>query len=225
MRYYPVFLNLESKRCLVVGAGGVGKRKIVSLLDSGAALVTVIDTREPDSAMESILTRDNVEFFCRNFNDDDVDGKFLVIACTSSKHLNDRISRLCADSEILCNIADQPEAGNFIVPSTVKRGDLTLAVSTSGKSPAMTKRIRLNLQELFGEEYAGVLTVMGRLRPLLLDLGLETGENTAVFRALANSDLLSVVKVGNLDACEEILKESLPEPLHANIPELLDGLV
>jgi len=225
MRYYPLFVNLENKACLVVGAGEVGKRKIKSLLDSGAGSVTIIDTRDADVSMDAILTHENVEFCCREFDDNDLDNKFLAIACTTSEPLNMHISELCSERDILCNIVDQPEKSSFIVPATVKRGDLTLAVSTSGQSPAMAKRIRRDLQESFGDEYASLLKMMGRIRPLMLGLGLETKENTKVFRALVNSDILDAIKGHNLDSATEILKESLPDPLYINIPELLDGLV
>jgi precorrin-2 dehydrogenase/sirohydrochlorin ferrochelatase len=225
MRYYPIFVNLERKACLVVGAGEVGKRKILSLVDSGAGNVTIVDTRPADPEMEPVLARENVTFACREFRDDDLDGTFLVIACTSSEDVNWRISNLCAERGILCNIVDQPEKCSFIVPATVKRGDLTVAISTAGRSPAMAKRIRKELQESFGDEYAALLSVMGRIRPLLLGLGMTTAENTAALRSLVNSDLLARIKANDLDACAEILKESLPQPLHANIPELLDGLV
>jgi len=210
---------------MVIGAGGVGKRKIQSLIDSGADLVTVIDTYPADSDMTAILSTGNVCFECREFMDSDLDGKFLVIACTSNKKVNQRISDLCTEQNILCNIADQPEAGSFIVPASIQRGALTIAVSTSGQSPAMAKHIRRELQENFGEEYASMLALMGHIRPLLLELGMETPKNTAVFRELVNSDLLAAIKGQDLDAAQEILKESLPQPLHANIPELLNGLV
>ncbi|MBU4476153.1 precorrin-2 dehydrogenase/sirohydrochlorin ferrochelatase family protein, partial [Pseudodesulfovibrio aespoeensis] len=180
MRYYPIFVNLENKGCLVVGAGEVGKRKIQSLIDSGAGTVTIIDTRPADPEMASLLAQDHVSFQCREFRDTDLDGKFLVIACTSSEEVNWRISTLCAERAILCNIVDQPEKCSFIVPATVKRGDLTVAISTAGRSPAMAKRIRKELQESFGDEYAGLLTLMGRIRPLVLGLGMTTPENTAV---------------------------------------------
>ena len=225
MRYYPIFVNLENKGCLVVGAGEVGKRKIQSLIDSGAGHVTIIDTREPGQEFNSVTALPNVDFFRREFTDADLDGKFLVIACTSSEEVNWRISNLCRDKGILCNIVDQPEKCSFIVPATVKRGDLTVAISTAGRSPAMAKRIRKELQESFGDEYANLLTAMGRIRPLMLSMGLTTADNTAVFRSLVNSALLDALKDHDLDAAMEILKESLPDPLHDNIPELLDGLV
>ncbi|MUM78250.1 bifunctional precorrin-2 dehydrogenase/sirohydrochlorin ferrochelatase [Pseudodesulfovibrio sp. F-1] len=225
MRYYPIFVNLENKGCLVVGAGEVGKRKIQSLIESGAGSVDIIDTRPADPEMASILALDHVTFECREFRDADLDHRFLVIACTSSEEVNWRISNLCAERGILCNIVDQPEKCSFIVPATVKRGDLTVAISTAGRSPAMAKRIRKELQESFGEEYASLLVLMGRVRPLLLGLGMATSENTAVLRSLVNSDLLARIRAAELDAVAEILKESLPRQLHVNIPELLDGLV
>ncbi|BCS87188.1 precorrin-2 dehydrogenase/sirohydrochlorin ferrochelatase family protein [Pseudodesulfovibrio sediminis] len=225
MRYYPIFVNLENKHCLVVGAGDVGKRKIQSLLDSGAAAVTIIDTREPDSSLDSILKQGNVTYCCREFDDADLNGQFLVIACTTSEAINEHISRVCNERGILCNIADQPEKSSFIVPASVKQGDLTLAISTGGQSPALAKCICRDLRESFGDEYARLLTLMGLIRPLMLDLALETKENTAVFRKLVNSNLLTAIKDHDLDSVVEILKESLPEPLHDNIPELLDGLV
>lgn len=225
MRYYPIFVNLEKKSCLVVGAGEVGKRKIQSLIDSGAGHVTIIETRSADKDLDSIISLENVKFECREFVDDDLRGKFLVIACTSNEDLNWRISDLCAKRGILCNIVDQPEKCSFIVPATVKRGDLTVAISTSGQSPAMAKRIRKELQDSFGDEYAKLLTLMGRIRPLMLGLGLDTKDNTIVFRSLVNSDLLTAIKDQDLDAATKILKESLPASLYANITELLDGLV
>lgn len=225
MRYYPIFVNLENRACLVVGAGVVGIRKIRSLLDAGAGRLTVLDTRDPDPELDAALAPESVTFHCREFRKDDLDGQFLVMACTSNETANRRIGELCEQRGILCNIADQPEQCSFIVPATVTRGDLTVAVSTSGQSPAMSRRIRRDLQEYFGEEYAGLLTVMGRIRPLMLGLGMETAENSGIFRALVNSDLLAALRGRNLDAAREILKETLPEPLHANITELVDGLV
>jgi len=224
MRYYPIFVNLENKPCLVVGAGGVGKRKARSLLEAGASPVLIVDTHPADDEIEEILTLGNAHYECRGFEDMDLDNKFMVIACTSNESVNQRISEQCTKRDILCNIVDAPESGSFIVPSSIKQGDLTLAISTGGNSPAMTKRIRRELQEYFGEEYAHILTIMGRLRPLMLSQGMETSINTSVFRALVNSSLLEALKVHNLDAAQEILKESLPQPLHANILELLDGL-
>ncbi|NDV19143.1 bifunctional precorrin-2 dehydrogenase/sirohydrochlorin ferrochelatase [Pseudodesulfovibrio sp. JC047] len=225
MRYYPIFVNLENRSCLVVGAGDVGKRKIRSLIDAGAGFVSIIDTRKADEYIQSLCSSKTVNYVCREFQESDLEGQFLVIVCTSSGTVNERISDLCAERHILCNVVDQPEKCSFIVPATVKQGDLTVAISTGGQSPAMAKRIRRDLQNSFGDEYAALLTLLGRVRPLMLALHRETTSNTAVFRSLVNSDLLETLKNKNLDAAKEILKESLPEPLYDNIPEMLDGLI
>lgn len=225
MRYYPVFINLEKKQCLVVGAGEVGRRKIQSLLDSGAGSVTVIDTADPGQDMASLLGYDNLRFECREFRDDDLNNIFLVIASTSSEEVNWHISNLCAERGILCNIVDQPEKCSFIVPATVKRGDLTVAISTAGRSPALAKQIRKDLQENYGDEYAALLSIMGKLRPLMLGLGMETKANTVVFREIVASGLLEALAACDLDSAAEILKETLPSPLHVNIPELLNGII
>jgi len=225
MRYYPIFVNLKNKDCLVVGAGEVGKRKSQSLLEAGAKSVLILDTNAAVAGLKSILDMENVQFESREFKESDLDGKFLVMACTSNQQVNGWISQLCEDREILCNIADQPEKSSFIVPATFKRGDLTMAMSTAGKSPAMARRIRRELQEKFGDEYAQMLTLMGRIRPLLLELGMDTQDNTTVFRELVNSNLLQALGKHDLDAAREILEESLPQSLYVNIPELLDGLI
>jgi len=225
MRYYPVFVHLKNKDCLVVGAGDVGKRKIKSLLEARARTILVIDTHPADDELASMVSQKHVIFECRAFQASDVESKFLVIASTSNKALNQEICELCERRNTLCNSVDQPELGSFTVPATVKRGDLTLAISTSGQSPAMTRQLRRDLANQFGDEYARFLTFMGRLRPLLLALGMETKNNTKVFREMVGSPLLKAMKEHNLDAAREILKKLLPSSLHTNIPELLDELV
>lgn len=224
MRYYPMFVNLEDKACLVIGAGEVGVRKIGTLLRCGAGTVRIIDTAEAGPELRELLKDSRAVFERREFRDGDLDGVFVVIASTSDEALNWRISNLCRQQGILCNIVDQPEKCSFIVPAMVTQGDLTLAISTGGQSPALAKRLRKDLSEFFGAEYGQFLLVMGRLRPLMLDLGLDTGENTAVFRAVVESGLLEALGARDAARCEAILRQTLPEALKARIPELLHGL-
>lgn len=224
MRYYPMFVSLEGRACLVVGAGQVGLRKILSLADCGASSVTVIERRETDEALRALASRPEVRILRRDFAESDLDGMFLVIAATSDAALNQRIGSLCRERGILCNLVDAPDQGSFIVPSSVVRGDLTVAISTSGQSPALTKRIRKDLQDQFGEEYARFLEVMRRLRPSVLSLGQETPENSALFRSLVGSRLLEAFRQGDRPLAEAELATLLPPELHPLIPELLHGL-
>jgi precorrin-2 dehydrogenase/sirohydrochlorin ferrochelatase len=224
MRYYPMFVSLEGRACLVVGAGQVGLRKLLSLADCGAAPLTVIERREPDEALRELGSRPGVRILRRDFSESDLDGVFLVIAATSDSALNQRIGTLCRERGILCNIVDAPDQGSFIVPSSVVRGDLTIAISTSGQSPALTKRVRKDLQDQFGEEYARFLAVMSRLRPRVLAQGGQTEANSALFRRLVGSRLLEAFRAGDRPLAETELTAHLPAALHHLIPELLNGL-
>jgi precorrin-2 dehydrogenase/sirohydrochlorin ferrochelatase len=201
----------------------VGLRKIASLADCGAGRVVVIELGEPGAQLLELAARPEVCLLRRAFVPADLDGVFLAVAATSDAALNRRVADLCRERGVLCNVADAPEEGSFIVPSCVTRGELTLAVSTGGASPALTKRIRKDLQDRFGEEYAQLLRIMSRLRPEVLALGLGTGENTVLFRALAGSRLLAAFRRGDMALAETELRAILPPQLHHLIPELLDG--
>jgi precorrin-2 dehydrogenase / sirohydrochlorin ferrochelatase len=224
MRYYPMFVSLEGRACLVVGAGQVGLRKILSLAECGAKRVLVLECREPDDALRELAARPSISVERRDFAESDLNGMFLAIAATSDAALNQRIAALCQARGVLCNVTDAPEDGSFIVPSSVVRGDLTIAISTDGRSPALTKRIRKDLQDRFGEEYAQFLRLMSRLRPSVLGLGHKTEANSALFRALVGSRLLEAFRIGDAPLATAELKAHLPQELHPLIPELLDGL-
>ena len=224
MRYYPMFVSLEGRACLVVGAGQVGLRKIQSLADCGASRLVIIERAAPNEALRALAARPGVSIAQRDFEEADLDGMFLVIAATSSPEVNRRISKLCRARGILCNIVDLPEEGSFIVPSCVQRGELSIAISNGGQSPALTKRIRKDLQDRFGEAYAGFLLLMSRLRPRVLALGRETEANSALFRKLVGSRLLSALREEDAALARSELLALLPLELHHIIPELLDGL-
>jgi siroheme synthase, N-terminal domain len=224
MRCYPMFVNLEGRACLVVGAGQVGLRKIMSLADCGAAPLTIIEKGEPNAALLELAKRPGVRLLQRDFAESDLDGVFLAIAATSSPEVNRRVGELCKARGILCNVVDLPEAGSFIVPSCVQRGELAIAISTGGQSPALTKTIRKDLQDRFGEEYARFLLLMSRLRPRVLALGGKTEDNSALFRKLVGSRLLEALRLEDAALARAELTTLLPPELHHLIPELLDGI-
>ncbi len=223
MRYYPMFVSLEGRSCLVVGAGQVGLRKIETLADAHAASILIIDRNQPEAALRTLLERPGLRFAQRDFQEADLDGVFLAIASTSSPAVNQQISDLCLARGVLCNIVDQPEQCSFIVPATVQRGELTMAVSTGGQSPALAKRIRKDLQEAYGQEYALFLDLMGRLRPRVLSLGQDTGANTETFRSLVGSRLLEALKNGDTALAQAELLAHIPPQLHDQITEILHG--
>ncbi|WP_415712849.1 precorrin-2 dehydrogenase/sirohydrochlorin ferrochelatase family protein [Maridesulfovibrio sp.] len=225
MTYYPIFLKVKNRKCLLVGAGEVGVRKLKSILECGPAEISVLDTAAPGLDMLEISRDPRVTFEQRPFRDNDLDDVFMAFACTSNTEVNRRMAELCAEKNILCNIADFPAGSNFIVPSVIRQGDLTLAVSSGGATPAFTKKIRRDLQDIFGPHYAAFITLMGRIRPLVLDLGKETSHNTALFRQLVASPILDELEVGNVDRVKDVLAETLPHELVPRIPELIDDLI
>lgn len=218
MEHYPVFLNLKGRRCLVVGAGPVGLRKTITLLDCGATEVLLLD---PVGRPADLPDFQALRFEPRVFAPSDLDGRFLAVAATGSDQVNRQVALFCRERSVLVNVADDPELSDFIVPSHIRRGPLTFAVATGGLSPALTRHIRERLEDCFGPEYEVLAGIMGRLRPLLLGLGLDTDANTRIFRTLVRGDLLSVLSAGDRVRARELLSVQLPPALQAHLDDLL----
>lgn len=224
MQHYPVFVNPNHLRAVIVGAGEVGQRKAATLAESGAQKILCIDTAEPSSAMKELMEHPAVTFEQRPFCEDDIKGMTLAFACTGNRELNARVAELAAKHGVMSNIADAPQDGTFIVPSTVAQGSLTVAFSTGGASPAMAKRIRREMQEHFGPHYGLFLTLMERIRPKVLGLGMPTPENTKIFRELVGSGILPALAAEDTAAVTDELTNILPGDLAPCIGELLDGI-
>jgi len=169
MRYYPINLDVKNRSCLVVGGGGVGERKVRTLLDCGA-LVTVVTTQATEH-LEKLASTGEIELKTRGYEQDDLQGRFLVIGATDNEALNEQISKDANERSLLCNIADRPQACNFVLPAIVRQGDLLIAISTSNKSPAVARRTRKILEKEFGPEYAVLLNLMGAIRQKMLAHG------------------------------------------------------
>ncbi len=209
MRYYPVFLDIIDKSCLVVGGGQVGTRKVMALLDCGAR-VTVI-SRDVTPELQSLFDRQKITLRLGQYRTADLDGIYLVIGATDDEFLNRKIHFDAEQQHKLCNIADRPEACNFILPSVINRGDLTIAISTSGKSPALAKKLRKSLEKDFGDEYGEFLRIMGALRTKLLSQAHAPEVHKPLFEKLINSDLLAAVKQQDRRHINSLLMEIFGE--------------
>ena len=157
MRYYPINLDIKGRRCLVVGGGAVGTRKVHTLLQCGAD-VTVISPQATNE-LSVLAEAGDIAMQKREYSSTDLEGIFLVIGATDDETLNRQVSADAQSRNLLCNIADRPAVCNFILPSIVHRGDLVITVSTSGKSPALAKKLRKALERQFGIEYADLLNL------------------------------------------------------------------
>ncbi len=210
MRYYPVFLDLQNLPCLVIGGGQVGERK-VKTLQSCAAKVFLI-SRDLTPYLEEEVRQGRIELLAPAYQTEHLAGKFLVIGATDDPNLNGKIGREARERGLLCNIVDKPQECNFILPSLVSRGDLTIAVSTAGKSPALAKKIRQDLERVFPEIYGLYLELLGQIRNEILARNLSQQENQKIFQTLVDSPVLSWVESGNFEALYDLMDQLLDPP-------------
>ena len=208
MKYYPVNLNINNRSCLVVGGGKVATRKVETLLACGAR-VTVVSPEVCDAIEKLAAASDRIAIVRRGYASNDLDGHFMVIGATSDMPLNRRISADAEKQNMLCNIADVPEVCNFILPAVIRRGDLIIAVSTSGKSPAFAKKLRQDLEITFGQEYARFLDLMGAIRKRLLCEKHDPEEHKDLFETLIDRGLLALVRENRKSDIDQLLSEVL----------------
>ena len=158
-----------------------------------------------------LARHDRVNMKQRAYRTGDLEGMFLVIGATDDEKLNRQISRDAEKVNVLCNIADRPEICNFILPSIVHRGDLTISISTSGKSPAMAKTLRKELEAKFGEEYAVFFRMMGAIRKKLLAGRHEPEAHKPLFEQLINGGLLDLIRKDRKEDIDTLLYNVLGE--------------
>jgi len=222
MSYYPIFLQLEGMTALVVGGGGVAQRKVETLLEYGASISIV--SRKLTDKLKQLVDAKGVRYLGPDMDDAFFDNVSLVIAATDDAQLNHRVSQGARQRGLLVNAVDQPADCTFIVPSIVRRGDLMIAISTSGKSPALSKKIRKGLEAQFGNAYAEFLGLMGRLREAVLAMGLAQQENSRIFHEIVESDILEALAQEDRGTVEASLRRILPPSmdieaiLHDEVP-------
>lgn len=204
MELYPVFLNLEGKKCLVVGGGKVAERKVAALVRTGAKITIVspfLTTSLEDMAQQGII------LYRQGFyKTSDLDGIYLVISATNDALTNGIIAGHCMERNIMINVVDDPARCNFHVPSVVHRGALKMAISTGGKSPNLARMIRVKLEEEFGTQFEGFVDFVGEIRAQAINTITDPIKRSLVLRNLVDSYTLEMVKRGNLEQAKERVK-------------------
>ena len=191
MSYYPIVLDLKEKKIIVVGGGSVAQRKIETLMVYGADIHVI--ARQLTPTLQNYVMDERIKHIDQEFTGKHLDGVHLAIAATDDHSLNRRISLHARERGILINAVDQPEDCNFYVPSILRRGDLQIAVSTSGKSPALARKIREDLEKIFGGEYEDLLILLGRLRKDVLSWGFSHDKNGEIFNRIVRSDIFDAM--------------------------------
>lgn len=189
MKYYPAFIDLKDKKAVVVGGGQVAERKVRLLVNAGASVVLV----SPDitDQIRKLAEKGLLSHIKRNYRKGDLDGAFIVIAATSSSVLNMRIGR---DAGYLVNVVDMPSEGNYIVPSIVKRGPLTIAISTEGASPAVSKAIRKEIERHYSKEFALYLRFVETIRKKAFKKIKHPLKREKFLRSLASHEFMKTLR-------------------------------
>jgi len=181
-----MFMKIEGRQCLVIGAGNVGEPKIAGLLGTGARLRVV--ALEASDAVREWARAGKIDLELRAFSPDDLDGAFLVVAATASRSLNERVHYEAEKRGVLCNVVDVPDLCDFFYPAVVRRGDLQIAVSTAGQSPSLAQKIRQQLEQQFGPGYAAWVAELGETRKLILASDLDKERKLDLLHSLASRE-------------------------------------
>jgi precorrin-2 dehydrogenase/sirohydrochlorin ferrochelatase len=189
--YYPISLNLNGRRCVVAGGGQVALRKVKVLLEHKATVEVISPTLCPE--LQHLAQSGAIKVLQRNYQTGDLKGAFIVIAATGETDINKKIAGEARMQMVLVNVVDDPEQSDFIAPSYLRRGNLTIAVSTAGKSPALARKIRTQLEENFGEEYSSLTNLISEVRSELRQRGV-TISSSAWQEALDLESLTEMVR-------------------------------
>lgn len=202
---YPVTLDITGRRCVVVGGGSVAARKAASLADAGAD--TVVVAPKACDEVKRMADENRIAYVAEPFAPHHLDDAFLVFAATDDREVNRSVYREATLRRAPVNVADQPELCGFYVPSVLRRGDLTIAVSTNGASPAVARRVRTRLEKEFGDEWIAYLDLMAEARKLTLRTVHDAAARREIFSRLADAGLLETIAAGDVAAARATMTE------------------
>jgi len=203
MTYYPIFLRVAGRPCLVVGGGKVAEQKVESLLKAGARVTLISPEITPRLA--TLAAAQQITHRAREYRRGDLQGAFLAYAATDGDVLHAQIADEAHGAGVLLNVVDQPALCDFITPAVVERGDLVIATSTGGASPALAKRIRHDLEDTFGPEYDLALQLLRRVRKQLRATTRDATERRRICNALVESPLIEYLRDRRADQIDRLL--------------------
>ena len=215
--YYPVYLNLAGKHCVILGGGTIAQGKIAALRDAGAK-ITVISPEATDG-IKRAAQRGDITFEQRVYEQGDLEGAFIAVAATNVWHVNRQIYEEAEKLGVLLNVVDDPDQCTFIAPSIVRRDPITLAVSTGGASPALARKMRETLAEAPALKWADLAGALGRARRVIKEQ--RTVIDPSRWQCVITEDLLELVQSGQEDQAVDIILSQLQDD---TIPEMCGDL-
>lgn len=217
---YPIFLNLESKRIVVIGGGSVAARKVLSLLDTQARIVVVAE--QIDEALKSRCKNTDIEFVQAKYSKEYLAGATIVFAATSDKKVNEQIYKDCQLVEALCNVTDEPQLCDFFVPAVVKRGDLQIAVCTEGYSPAYAGHIRQKLENIFTEKHGEFLAELETIRKHIMEIVLDAADRKTILGELVSDESFKYFVENGAASWRKFSEKTIKCPAISNINDRKD---
>ncbi len=202
MKYYPVFLDIRNKHCVIIGGGEVALRKAERLLDCGAKVSVISPKLVPELA--ALKDKHLIAHIAAEYSEDLLDKAALIIGATDDEKINARISQDARNKGIPVNIVDDPQKCDFILPAVVQRGDLAITIGTGGKSPALARHLREDLEKQYGKEYETFLNVLGNLRTKMEK---NAGVGKDWFDSLMAAGILAFIKSRDVKKVKEIVKD------------------
>jgi precorrin-2 dehydrogenase/sirohydrochlorin ferrochelatase len=201
--YYPILLDLKDKKCVVVGGGNVAFRKVKSLVEAEANVMVI--SPQITSSLKELVNKNKITYLKQEYKSEHIKkDTFLVIAASNNKELNTKIANDAHKLNLLINVVDSPNLCNFILPATLRRGKLIISISTSAQSPALAKKIKEELQNIYGAEYEILVDLLGKLRTKVHAKYKNEKARKIFWEKLVNSDLIEYIR-NNKE--EEIKKE------------------
>jgi siroheme synthase-like protein len=207
--FYPVYLNLEGKRVVVIGGGEVAERKAESLLDAGASVTVISPDVTPRLA--SLATAKRIELKRRRYVRGDCAGAALILSATDDPEVSRAVWEEARAAEIPVNTADQPALCDFIMPAVVRRGDLTIAISTGGTSPALAARLKEELSRIFGPEYELLLELLAEVRPEIQQRIQDERARKALHYRILDSEVIVLLQRNDSDGAARRLREIIED--------------
>ena len=191
---YPIFLDLNGRRVVIIGGGNVATRKAETILGTGARLIVVAPRL--DEMLRKVCSgtkagsagSPQAELIESKYSKDYLGRATLVIAATNDEALNKQIYKDCQELEILCNVVDSPGLCDFYVPAVVQRGDLQIAIGTDGKSPAYSGHLRKKLENIFTEKHGEFLTQLDAIRGFVIEKTADASQRKAIMGQLAGDE-------------------------------------
>jgi siroheme synthase-like protein len=205
-KYYPIFLNIKGRRCVVVGGGEVALRKVRSLLEHGAEVEVI--SPELCAELAQLAQSGEIRAHTREYQAGDLENAFIAIAATDRAEVNQEVAAAAHREGVLVNVVDDAESSDFIAPSYLHRGGVTIAISTAGMSPALARKIRTKLEEEVGEEYAKLARLIAEVRAEVKRQGIATSGDIWQ-EALDLDRLLELVRKGEEKKAKDALLHSL----------------